>query len=170
MVQTREGRFVRPLGARTPLHGGETAAPRLDALVRLDRRPLSEIVADTASGASTSFADVFVFDHNRLVEMGGQAQPPGPNGRAFPYSGSVTHENAVDCVGGAQSGILVASGAGASGHHLTLTRQFFRVEGTEFNLIPGRTQEIRLRNERALGGLASRFPEFARGPFRSCSR
>jgi hypothetical protein len=141
-------------------------APALDALASIDRRAGLEIVADVWRGASTQFAAVFTLHSGKLVPMSGQTVPPlTPEGRAFPYSGSVTHQNGIDCFRGAGSGLVVASGAaGFSGKHWDVTRRVYRVVGTGF-LGPFRTQRVQIpyRNN-----LSTRFPEFSRRPFSSC--
>jgi hypothetical protein len=170
LVRTTQGAARYDLGDRWPVNAPRPDAPKLDVLVRLDKRPGLEIVADTWHGASTAFADVFALWGSHLVEMSGQLLPLSPFGRAFAYAGSVGHENGVDCFGGAGSGIVVQSGAGVSGDRLKLTRQFFRVSGRDFDLLPARTQRISMPLRLTTGSeLSRRYPEFADRPFPSCA-
>ena len=160
------------LGTRNPRPGhtastAKVGAPSLDVLARIDRRAGLEIVADTWRGASTAFAAVFTIKSGRLVMMSGQSQPPlAPAGRAFPYSGSVTHQDGVDCARGAGSGLIVASAAaGFGGEHWNVARRFYRVVETGF-LGPFRTQRVQIPYRNSL---STRFPEFSRRPFSSCT-
>jgi hypothetical protein len=104
--------------------------------------------------------------------VSGQTLPPlTPEGRAFPYSGSVTHENGVDCAGGAGSGLIVGSAVGSSdGKHWSVTRRFYRVSGTSLVLAPSRTQRVRIPYGMDRSNLSERFPEFADRPFPSCAK
>jgi hypothetical protein len=145
-------------------------APTLDGLARIDRRPGFEIVADIWQGASTAFAAVFTVRSGRLVEMSAQNLPPlTPVGRAFPYSGSVTHLDGVDCAGGAGSGLIVVSRAGVSGKQWNVIRRFYRVSNRfGFLLVPSRSQRVRIPYRMDASNLSKHFPEFADRAFPSC--
>ncbi|MGH2963981.1 MAG: DUF4232 domain-containing protein [Solirubrobacterales bacterium] len=169
VVRTGSGKRRYGLGTRTYARP-PPEAPQLDALARIDRRAGLEIVVDLWQGASTRFAGVFTLSSGRLVMMSGQTAPPDtPEGRGFPYAGSVTHQDGVDCSGGAGSGLIVASGAaGFNGKQWKVTRRFYRAAASGLVELPSRTQRVHVPY-RIGNNLSGRFPEFADRPFPSCT-
>ena len=120
-------------GRRTLTHALRTTpipqVPRLNGLAALGSRRGFQIVVTTWEGASTAFARVIAVRHDRISELATRT----PDG-TFPYEGSVTHLNAIDCAGA----LVVASGwflRDTSGRSFGFYRHFYRVRDGRFALV-----------------------------------
>jgi hypothetical protein len=123
VVRARGRTLTRPL--RTSPDPG---VPSLNGLAALRLRPL-EIVLTLEEGASTAVARVFTVRAGRISEIVSDTV-----GGGFPYEGSVTHLNAIDC----QRGLVVASGwfeRDSSGRSFGFERRFYRVGKSGFQLV-----------------------------------
>jgi hypothetical protein len=164
--ESRCGAFlvVRTRG-RTLTHALRTTpssplVPSLNGLAALGSRPGLAIVVTTWEGASTAFARVFAVREGRIFAFA-TGTPDG----TFPYEGSVTHIDAVDCAGP----LVVASGwflRGTTGRSFGFVRRFYRVGTERFYLVRSRS-----------GASRSPFPSRSRlrefrepQPFPSCMR
>jgi hypothetical protein len=126
VVRTRGRTLVRAL--RTTSY---PRVPSLNGLAALGSRRGLGIVVTTWQGASTAFARVYAVAANRISPVAAGT----PDG-TFPYEGSVTHFNAIDCTGK----LVVASGwfeRGAS--RFGFYRRFYRVRDGRFALVRSET-------------------------------
>jgi hypothetical protein len=152
VVRTGSGTLTRALSRPS-----EPDVPALNGLASLGSRPGLHIVVTTWQGASTEFARLFAVRGGRIAPVA-----TGTADNTFPYEGSVTHLDAVDCAPG---GLVVASGWFARGQGFGFFRHFYRV---------GAARLVAVRNESG----ASRSPspigplrEFSEPqPFPSCMR
>jgi hypothetical protein len=129
----------------------------VNGLTALDKRPGLEIVVTVHEGASTAFGQVFRLENAALRRV----PIPGFFGGNFPYEGSVTHFNAIDCAR-KRSGLIWISGYGLDGNSLIQDRTLYRLDGEKL---------VRRRHERSRATLqqVGRFPEFAEPqPFPHC--
>jgi hypothetical protein len=130
----------------------------VNGLAALDRRPGLEVVVTVHEGASTAFGQLFRLENDALRRI------PIPSffGGDFPYEGSVTHFNVIDCAR-KRSGLIWISGYGLDdSSHYIQDRTLYRLAGDK--LVP-------VRRERSRPNLqhAGRFPEFAEPqPFPHC--
>lgn len=133
--ESRCGAFlVVRAGGRTLTHALRTTpssplVPSLNGLAALGSRPGLAIVVTTWEGASTAFARVFAVREGRVFAFATRT----PDG-TFPYEGSVTHIDAIDCAGP----LVVASGwflRGTTGHSFGFFRHFYRVGTDRFQLV-----------------------------------
>src|SRR5262249_43311374 len=125
VVRTRSGTLTRAL-SRPP----EPDVPGLNGLAALGSRPGLHIVVTTWQGASTEFAQLFAVRGGRIAPVA-----TGTADNTFPYEGSVTHLDAVDCAPG---GLVVASGWFLRGRGFGFFRHFYRVGAGR--LVPVRNQ------------------------------
>jgi len=159
VVRTRARTLTRAVATTS----GAPGVPLLNGLASLaPNRPL-QIVLTTWLGASTEFARVFAVRAGRIAEL---AAPTSD--ATFPYEGSVTHFNAIDCVHG-RPGMIVASGwfeRGSSARSFGFERHFYRVGEHRFELARSQSgQTRRALPERNI------FREFGEPqPFPSCMR
>jgi hypothetical protein len=154
VVRTRSHTLARPF-ARPPVPD----VPSLNGLAALGEQPGLHIVVTTWHGASTEFARVFAVRGDRIAPV-----ETGTPDHTFPYEGSVTHIEAVDC---ASDGSVVASGwfFRGSGRRFGFFRHFYRVGPAGF--APVRSQSGTSRSSVPL----RRFREFQEPqPFPSCMR
>jgi hypothetical protein len=138
--------------------GGKQMTPLL--LAQIDASPGLEIVVEIGRGASSESAQIFSMSEQSLHPLT-FSDEPDPN---FTFSGSVCCGGAIDCLPG-QSGQIVLSSYGynKSADGYVVTRRFYQVQGSAFELMDSQTYR---------GGFKlDRFPEF-RGsdyPFQSCT-
>jgi len=153
----------RTLTHAFPTTSGAPGVPLLNGLASLAPvRPL-QIVLTTWLGASTEFARVFAVRAGRIAELAA----PTSDG-TFPYEGSVTHFNAIDCVHG-RPGMIVASGwfeRGSSGPSYGFERHFYRVGAHRFELVRSRSGKTRIALPETKVFREFREPQ----PFPSCMR
>jgi len=113
-----------------PLRGNAVpGVPRLNGLASIVPGRL-HIVVTTWQGASTGFARVFAIRDGRILPL---AAPTGDG--TFPYDGSVTHFNGVDCAVQPTSNDIVASGyfeKGAAGPPFGFVRHVYSVRTDQF--------------------------------------
>src|SRR6266542_397786 len=126
VVRTHERTLTRALRT-TPI----PQVPSLNGLAALGSRRGLEIVVTTWQGASTAFARVYAVAANRISPVA-TGTPDG----TFPYEGSVTHLNAIDCTGK----LVVASGWFERGtSSFGFYRRFYRVRDGRFALVRSET-------------------------------
>jgi hypothetical protein len=121
-------------GSRTLTHAMRTTpsvppVPSLNGLAALGSRAGLVIVVTTWEGASTEFARVFAVRDGRISPLATET----PDG-TFPYQGSVTHLNAIDCAGA----LVVASGwflRNTGGRSFGFYRRFYRIGDGRFALV-----------------------------------
>jgi hypothetical protein len=161
---------VRAAG-RTLTHAVPTSpepiAPSLTGLAALGPGPGLRIVVTTWEGASTAFARIYSVRATGISLLRtGMTQTLDPADDTFPYEGSVTHFNAVDCV---RPGVIIASGwfeKGASGTLFGYERRLYRVGATVFEPIRSQTGTTRTAIPPS-----NRLREFREPqPFPSCMR
>lgn len=152
VVRTRERTLTRAL--RRPQI---PQVPSLNGLAALGSRPGLEIVLTTWQGASTAFARVYGVSANRILPLA-----TGTQDGTFPYEGSVTHLNAIDCTGK----LVVASGWFERGtSSFGFYRRFYRVRDGRFALVRNETGTSRSPVP------GRRLREFSEPqPFPSCMR
>ena len=152
VVRTRSGTLTRAL-SRPP----ESDVPGLNGLASLGSERRLHIVVTTWQGASTEFARLFAVRGGRIAPVA-----TGTADNTFPYEGSVTHLDAVDCAPG---GLVVASGWFVRGGGFGFFRHFYRL---------GADRLVPVRNESGTSGSASpigHLREFREPqPFPSCMR
>jgi hypothetical protein len=152
VVRTRDRKLTRAL-TTAPV---PPPVPFLDGLAALGSDRALKIVATTWMGASTAFARVFSVRKGRISEIVLQT-----GDGTFPYAGSVTHWDGVDCVRG-QPGTIVAKGQFVSGERrpvFVIERRYYRVGPHSFKL-------VRIQREKT-----STPADFASEPlFPSCMR
>jgi hypothetical protein len=123
VVKARRRTLARPLrGNAVP------GVPRLNGLASIISGRL-HIVVTTWQGASTGFASLFAVREGRILPL---TAPTGDG--TFPYDGSVTHFNGVDCAVQPTSNDIVASGyfqKGAAGPPFGFVRDVYRVRTHE---------------------------------------
>jgi hypothetical protein len=157
VVRTRARTLTRAL----PTTSGAPGVPLLNGLASLaPNRPL-QIVLTTWLGASTEFARVFAVRKGQISELAA----PTADG-TFPYEGSVTHFNAIDCVHG-RPGMIVASGwfereSGSFGFE----RHFYRVGAGRLALVRSQSGKTRIALPETKVFREFREPQ----PFPSCMR
>ena len=151
VVRTRKRTLTRALrGAPIPL------VPSLNGLAALGSSRSLEIVLTTWHGASTEFAQVYTVVGNRISPVA-----TGTADGTFPYEGSVTHLNAIDCAGE----LIVASGWFERGTSFGFYRRFYRVRDGRFALVRNETGTSRSPDP------GRRLTEFREPqPFPSCMR
>jgi hypothetical protein len=119
IVKALRRTFTRPLqGNAVP------DVPRLNGLAAIVPGRL-HIVVTTWQGASTAFARLFAIRGGRILAL---AAPTGDG--TFPYEGSVTHFDGVDCAVETVSKTIVASGyfeKGAAGPPFGFVRHVYSV-------------------------------------------
>ena len=158
VVRTRRGTLTRAF--RTV---PDPRVPILNGLASLAAGRGLQIVVTTWEGASTAFASVFAVQDHGITGLS-TGTPDG----TFPYEGSVTHFDAVDCVRG-HPGLIVASGwfeRGMSGTDFGFVRRFYRVGRARF-------EPVRRENGTSKSSIPprQRLREFAEPqPFPSCMR
>jgi hypothetical protein len=145
----------------------EPIVPSLTGLAALGPGRGLRIVVTTWEGASTAFARTYSVRATGISLLRtGMTETLDPADDTFPYEGSVTHFNAVDCV---RPGVVVASGwfeKGASGTLFGYERRFYRVAANAFELIRSQAGTTR----KAIPPL-NRLREFREPqPFPSCMR
>lgn len=137
-------------------------SPALLGLASIDRRPGLEIVALLHEGASTAFGAIFTVYHGSLERM---TLPRRLFGNVFPYEGSVTHFNVIDCVRPGSGLALISDYYLGNRNRYVAERGLYRIDGTTFRHVWTRRRTF--GSVRRLD--AARFPEFAEPqPFPSC--
>ena len=151
VVRTRKRTLTRAL--RRP---SIPQVPSLNGLAALGSSRDLAIVLTTWHGASTEFAQVYSVAGNRISPVA-----TGTADGTFPYEGSVTHLNAVDCAGE----LIVASGWFERGTSFGFYRRFYRVREGRFALVRNETGTSRSPDP------GRRLTEFREPqPFPSCMR
>jgi hypothetical protein len=148
---------------------GAFSDPTLNSLAEINREGGLEVVVNEAAGASTQFVGVFTLDGDglaRVMEKGGEAELwTGASQGLFPFGGSVSHIEAVDCAGG---GVVVTRATPAEGRGAmergtyAVVRRVLEIEGATLT-----TADI-VRAKAPIDELAERFSEFETSPFGSC--
>jgi hypothetical protein len=164
VVRSRGRMLTRPIVA-TPLPG----VPRLTGLAALGPGRALQIVVTPWEGASTVFARVYVVRRGRISALtNGMSDPQAELDDTFPYEGSVTHFDAIDCIHG-RPGMIVASGwfyRGSRGRSFGFGRDFYRVGAHRFVLVRSQSGKTRIALPET-----NLFPEFREPqPFPSCMR
>jgi hypothetical protein len=130
------------------------APPPIAALVPLDRRRGLEIAVQVWQGASTGFVELYGIRGARLVRLD---QHP------FAFSGSLTHQEGLDCTR-RHGALLVAGSAAIHGDGYAVGRRFYAMRAGELRLLPRLTEYLLVGLE-DLG----RFPEISDVPFPRCA-
>jgi hypothetical protein len=147
-----------------PLEKPDLPVPALNGLAALVPGRL-HIVVTTWEGASTAFARILAVHGEQISPLATGVRDIGAADETFPYEGSVTHFNAVDCVG---PGTVVASGwfMKGGGPLFGFERRYYHVGKSRFLLV--RTQTGTTRTPLPPQGHRSAFREPQ--PFPSCMR
>jgi hypothetical protein len=133
---------------------------RLNGLARISTDPGLEVLLDGHEGASTRFIWVYRVWRGDLQRILGA-------GESFPYSGSLTHENGVDCAPSLGAGFVVAGQAllvGAQGRSYAVERRYYLLRGARFVPVPALTEHDRV----PVGGPGGFGAGIADTPFPSC--
>jgi len=133
---------------------------RLNGLARVGSEPGLEVLVDAHQGASTGFVRVF------RVWRGELQRVVGP-GESFAYSGSVAHEDGVDCAPSLGAGFVVTGSArlvAPQGRFYAVERRYYLLSGARFVPVPALTEHDRV----AVGGPGGFGAGIADTPFPSC--
>jgi hypothetical protein len=136
----------------------EKALVFVNGLAAIESRLGLAIVVTVHQGASTAFGQIFRLERGALRRI----PIPASAGGEFPYEGSVTHFNVIDCAR-RRSGLIWISGYGLA------DQSHYLKERTLYRLVEDKLVAVRHESSRPAVSDAGKFREFAEPqPFPHC--